>query len=127
MELDRLAEMIPRGAGQHFETFRQRLAALLAVIREHRPDQQIARARERLGFVRDRIRSRVDHGMSDRVHLLRETAAKLRLLGPQATLDRGYTITTDAAGRLLRSRSSVASGTVLRTRFADGETRSVAE
>ncbi len=127
MEVDRLGELIRRGAGHHFETFRQRLAALLAVIREHRPDQQLTRACERLGFVRDRIRSRVAHGMSDKGNLLRETSSKLRLLGPQATLDRGYTITTDAEGRLLRSRSSVVSGIVLRTRFADGETRSIAE
>lgn len=40
-------------------------------------------------------------------------------------LERGYTITTDDDGRILRSAAALAGGDVLLTRFADGTARSV--
>jgi exodeoxyribonuclease VII large subunit len=40
-------------------------------------------------------------------------------------LERGYTITTDEDGHILRSAATLESGNVLRTRFADGTARSV--
>jgi len=42
-------------------------------------------------------------------------------------LERGYTLTLDAAGRLLRSAGSLTPGQVLVTRFADGTAQSVVE
>ena len=51
----------------------------------------------------------------------------LRVLGPQATLERGYSITTDESGRLLRRVEDAAAGQYLMTRLSDGELRSVVE
>lgn len=42
-------------------------------------------------------------------------------------LERGYTITLDAHGRLVRDARSLAPGSSIRTRFADGTARSVVE
>ena len=57
---------------------------------------------------------------------LREQAARLDLLNPYAVLTRGYSITTDADGHVVRSADAVKPGDRLTTRLAEGEVASVA-
>lgn len=45
----------------------------------------------------------------------------LRALSPQGTLDRGYAIVRDGAGRVVRSTQQAPSGTTLRITVADGD------
>ncbi|MGA3266635.1 MAG: exodeoxyribonuclease VII large subunit [Verrucomicrobiota bacterium] len=55
-------------------------------------------------------------------------AARLRLLGPQQVLARGYSITMDAAtGKVLRDAAEVKAGRKLKTRLQSGEILSRAE
>jgi exodeoxyribonuclease VII large subunit len=55
-------------------------------------------------------------------------AARLRLLGPEQVLARGYSITSDAArGKVLRAADEVKPGQRLRTRLKTGEILSQAE
>ena len=49
----------------------------------------------------------------------------LRVLGPQATLERGYTITQLASGVVLRSAAGIVAGERIVTRFHDGEVQSI--
>ena len=46
------------------------------------------------------------------------------MLGPEATLGRGFSITMDEKGKVLRSVQKLKRGTHLRTRLADGELES---
>jgi exodeoxyribonuclease VII large subunit len=48
----------------------------------------------------------------------------LAVLGPDATLRRGYSVTMDATGNLVRSVTQVKRGAHLRTRLANGELES---
>jgi exodeoxyribonuclease VII large subunit len=58
---------------------------------------------------------------------LAELETRLRLLAPQAILDRGYSLTLDAeTGRVVRNAAEIRSGTRLRTRLQHGEVTSVA-
>ena len=57
---------------------------------------------------------------------LRELEARLCLLNPYAVLGRGYSITTDAEGRVVRAAAEVASGARLVTRLGEGTVESVA-
>jgi exodeoxyribonuclease VII large subunit len=52
-------------------------------------------------------------------------SALLGALNPNAALARGYTITTDAAGHILRSATIAAKAPELLTRFPDGAIRSL--
>jgi exodeoxyribonuclease VII large subunit len=49
------------------------------------------------------------------------------LLGPRQTLERGYSITLDADGRVVRSVEAVKVGDPIRTKLASGELNSVVE
>jgi exodeoxyribonuclease VII large subunit len=44
----------------------------------------------------------------------------LRVLGPEATLRRGYSITTDATGNVIQTITAVRRGSRIKTRVADG-------
>ena len=48
-------------------------------------------------------------------------AGKLSVLSPFSVLERGYSLTTDAAGRVLRDADGVPDGTLIRTRLQKGE------
>jgi len=50
---------------------------------------------------------------------------KLGLLSPYSVLDRGYSLTVDAKGNVVRSTSQVERGDLLRTRLADGTVESL--
>jgi len=54
-------------------------------------------------------------------HSLDERAARVAVLDPAALLRRGWSITRDAGGRVVRSVSDVSPGTVITTQLADGE------
>lgn len=52
---------------------------------------------------------------------------QLHAYDPQRALERGWSITTDGAGRLLRSVAGIRPGATLRTRVSDGTVTSTAE
>ena len=54
-------------------------------------------------------------------HRFEHMEAILRVLGPDATLRRGYSITTDNRGRIVRTIASVSPQMKVHTRVADGE------
>jgi exodeoxyribonuclease VII large subunit len=55
---------------------------------------------------------------------LARNAAVLRALNPSAALARGYTITMDDNGQILRSATDAMNSKELTTRFHDGEVKS---
>jgi exodeoxyribonuclease VII large subunit len=55
---------------------------------------------------------------------VRQLSASLLSLDPAAVLQRGYSITTDAGGAVLRDASGVRAGDRLKTRLARGEIES---
>jgi exodeoxyribonuclease VII large subunit len=92
----------------------QRALARELVKRLRDAQQQIDLARESLHrFIRQKIEN-------CRQHLSRMEGI-LRVLGPDATLGRGYSITTDERGNLIRTVASARPKMKIRTRVADGE------
>ena len=66
--------------------------------------------------------------LKDLKSVLDQAEARLRLLGPEQVLSRGYSITTDAAsGKIVRDAKQVKPGQRLKTRLKTGEVTSVAE
>ena len=58
---------------------------------------------------------------------LNKAESLLRVLGPQATLERGYSITTDEQGNVIRHSGMAAAGQRIVTRVSDGELSSVVD
>ncbi len=94
---------------------RNRLAAI-------RPRQAIELRRQRLKESEKRLRDCAHAEMQRAGIQLSSTESRLELLSPLNTLNRGYSITTDAAtGKIVRRASDVQPGTRLRSRLASGE------
>ena len=110
---------------------RERLVAcnnLVARLRQVRPKQLLKQRREVLKVARHRLRELAHARFKDLKNGLAATEARLRLLGPEQVLSRGYSITMVAAtGGVLREAAKVKAGQKLKTRLAKGEVLSRVE
>ncbi len=126
-QIDDTAEQLARLIADRVAEQRRRLEAARSSLREHRPDQLLRIRRQELGGLRERLL----RGGSQRLDALRgrlEHAGNLlRVLGPQSTLARGYSITRTESGQIVRSKAQAVPGAALRTQVADGEIRSRVE
>jgi exodeoxyribonuclease VII large subunit len=103
-----------------FEQYYARLRQAFLILSSFRPEQRIQTCRKDLVSVDDRMRKAVGARLDQQRNRVMELTKAVRLLGPQQTLERGYSITQDLNGNVLRSRSEVELGSKIRTRLADG-------
>jgi exodeoxyribonuclease VII large subunit len=110
-----------RQRGKAWKNLADRLARV-------RPGLFLKQRREVLELARERLDELARHRMREWQNRLETLEARLRLLGPEQVLARGYSITMDAkTGKVLRSAKSVKPGQQLKTRLKEGEVRSTAE
>ena len=87
------------------------------------PERAAARAGEgrvRLAIVRAALDANFGARLDERRARLEVAVASLDALSPLGVLGRGYAITEDARGRVLRSATSVRVGERVRVRLAEG-------
>ena len=126
-ELDTVAETLDRAATDRLSDATQRISGLHASLREHRPDQLLAMRRHQLDGASERLRRGFSQRFEGFQRGLDHTANVLRVLGPQATLGRGYSITRTEEGELIRSASQAPPKSVIVTQLAEGIVRSRVE
>ncbi len=122
--LDFAGDSLTRAARDRMSTARQQIADLLSALRQHRPDQLIALRRHEITQHEFQLRFILKQRLGEQQQQLQRLTDLLRLLSPQATLERGYTITTGANGELLKSVKEIEAGGKLMTRFMDGTVES---
>jgi exodeoxyribonuclease VII large subunit len=87
-----------------------------------RPAQLLNQRRESLAMNRRRLRELMQVGLRNGQNRFEALDARLRLLGPEQVLSRGYSITMDAVtGKVLRDAAEVKAGQRLKTRLKQGE------
>ncbi len=138
---------IDRHANRALQDANTSLTALAHGVRRatvsgvERSDERLAHRRQRLGAAADRALERAtDRLDSARTSLgrvparlepelrhLDAVASRVRLLDPEHTMARGWSITRDADGNIVRSADSLAAGATLITTFARGSARSRVE
>jgi exodeoxyribonuclease VII large subunit len=109
------------------QQLRQKLTAYKAAIarfgRLH-PETILARWRERLIRMAEQLCTLNAAQLAAKQHRLSSASTRLKLLSPENTLRRGYSITMDGAGRVVRDSKNLMPGDPLRTRLEKGEIRS---
>ena len=101
---------------------------LAARLRQVRPKQLLKQRRELLKVNRHRLRELARVQFKNCKSSLEAAESRLRLLGPEQVLSRGYSITMDrASGKVLRDAARVKVGQKLKTRLKTGEILSRAE
>lgn len=144
-EVRELAERLKRAPLYAYETFAQRVdhvgSRLVSALRDRlaRAEVRLSQTSQRLApalkdavALAERRLSRCDPALLPAANglIAREerrlvaAQAKLGLLDPNSPLKRGYSLTFDAQGRIVRSAGEVNAGDELVTRLGEGEVRS---
>jgi exodeoxyribonuclease VII large subunit len=122
--LDMLRETMERALGEGVSDAKGRVRDMLATLRQHRPDQIIMLRRGEMLAFADGLHA----AFSRRMEVARERVGRcgslLRILGPQATLERGYSITMTKGGEVVRSVGQVGPGMAIVTKLSDGSVSS---
>ena len=93
-----------------------------------RPLLNLRRRRELVNQIHQRLHDKAQERAREMKTRLRSTADKLKLLGPEQVLARGYSITFEvSSGAILRNSSDAKPGDLLRTRLNKGEINSRVE
>lgn len=97
-------------------------------LRQVRPKQLLKQRREALKTTQKQLHELVRVQFKNYKSSLAAVESRLRLLGPEQVLARGYSITLDAAtGKVLRDVAQVKAGQRLKTRLQQGEVSSRVE
>lgn len=126
--LDDLQAGLLRSAKQSVRGQRVAWQNLTTRLLRVRPVQLLKQRRELLRVAVRQLREDSRHRLANFRNRFATLEARLRLLGPEQVLARGYSITMDAAtGEILRDAKRVKADQRLRTRLKSGELRSTVE
>ena len=126
-QLDLATDGLSRVVRARLDDLRAWLAERAASLREHRPDQVLRLRRQEIAARAEQLAQRFGVAFDRQKLRLARATEHLRLLSPDATLKRGYSITTHSDGSVLVSASAAQAGERLLTRLADGEVASRVE
>jgi exodeoxyribonuclease VII large subunit len=105
----------------HYCSNRQALlASCMRALQGRSPVRELTQRKARLQQLERALLSQPTRLLENGRQRFRQLDGMLRLLGPDATLARGYSMTTTSTGELIRSREAVSAGTTVRTRVLDG-------
>ena len=119
-KLDWRRENLQRNAVGFLGNSRGRLAENAAALRRHDPSREIILRWSRFAELARRLITCPPQLANTMRKRFERTEKILAVLGPDATLRRGYSMTTDVNGDLVRSVTQVKPGDKIRTRLADG-------
>jgi exodeoxyribonuclease VII large subunit len=119
--VDLAQDAVSRTISAAIAKMRQRVVSHGQRLQLHDPTHELAARRERVAQLTRRLSALPVAQVQAARQRFAHADAVLRLLGPEATLRRGYGITFDQSGKVVRNVAELASGSVIRTRLQDGE------
>ena len=125
--LDLAAESITREIRAQLQTLHHLLNQRAAIIRPNAVAAAIEAGRQEILLLQQGLAHQIRQRVHEERARLQRMEGMLRVLGPQATLERGFSVTMDEAGHALTSTREVRRGMRLRTKLSDGEVPSTAD
>jgi exodeoxyribonuclease VII large subunit len=120
-QLDLLKVSLRRTVEHRRTTEQTRLTNARLALKARNPARELLARKQKLQEIRRRLGESVKQRLTNARERWERTAGILRILGPEATLDRGYSITRDENGNLIGSINVVRPKMKIRTRVSDGE------
>lgn len=124
-QLDELANRMERAMRQLIGGHQQHINQASYKLALHSPAQTLKQQRSRLEQTQHRLQDAMDRRLLNASHKLAMAAEKLETVSPLATLGRGYSITRNEQGKVIRRAEQVKAGDTLLTTVADGEIHSI--
>ena len=125
--LDRIRQELKDASDGELDGMRARLRELVTLHAAHHPLRVIERKKERLDHSKTLLDRAARSGLQSSGERLQALASMIRTLGPESTFARGFSITMDAEGKIIRDASEVKKGERLSTKLANGELNSRVE
>jgi exodeoxyribonuclease VII large subunit len=119
--LDHVRETLQRCLMHKIDSYRRGLVHIAAALQPRKLSGELMMRRNRFADLQRRLIACPGHLLENASHRFRHIEGILRVLGPDATLRRGYSITTNERGKVIRTIASVRSKMKIRTRVSDGE------
>jgi exodeoxyribonuclease VII large subunit len=119
--LDHAGETLRRCLSHKIDSYKRGLLHIAAALQARSPARELMMRRNRLSDFHRRLVACPDRLLQNAKHRFRRIEGMLRVLGPDATLRRGYSITRDTKGNLIRTVRDVRPGMKIHTRITDGE------
>jgi exodeoxyribonuclease VII large subunit len=110
-----------------FQQRRSRIEKMVTFLSAFRPERWLQSKRGEVAGLEMRLRRIAASKLDSHKSRLTEIANFLRLLGPRQTLERGYSITLDGDGNVVRSVQALRVGDPIRTKLAEGELTSLVQ
>jgi exodeoxyribonuclease VII large subunit len=120
-QLDLTTESLRRRLKQFVADAQASFSARAQSLKSHDPKRELILRRANLVALQRRITAQPPRLLQDAQQRFHRVEGILRVLGPEATLRRGYSITMDAAGNVIHTVAAARPKTKIRTRVSDGE------
>ena len=119
--LDHARETLLRCLGHKIDSYKRGLVHALRVLQARSPVRELMTRRSRFADLERRLVACPARLIESARHRFRSIEGILRVLGPDATLRRGYSITMNDRGQIICTTAEVRSKMKIRTRVSDGE------
>jgi exodeoxyribonuclease VII large subunit len=119
--LDHSREMLKRCLAHKVDSYKRGLLHICRALEARSPARELMVRRNRFADLHRRFVVCPPRLVENARHRFQGVEGVLRVLGPDATLRRGYTITTDDRGKIIRTVTAVRTKMKIRTRLSDGE------
>ena len=126
-QLDSALDDLTNLAHDTVETRTDRLQRLQEKLARLTPSAQLAATDEKLAHLHQRMMELTSHRLEKLGDSLRHRQSLLHAISPDVVLARGYSLTTDANGQIIRDADSVSAGDELITKLAKGSVKSKVE
>ncbi|MBE7491105.1 MAG: exodeoxyribonuclease VII large subunit [Planctomycetes bacterium] len=115
---------LSRGLRHTVELWAERLETLKSRMAAMGPLNQVRREQQRLDYLWENTQRAMQRRLDTARELVTAQGQRLNALSPLAVLQRGYSITRNARGEVIKEAEQVKSGDELVTRLARGEVKS---
>lgn len=121
MRVDAAGERMRQSVRMAWREAVSKLAEAKAGHRAQHPLRVLERQAELVEGLREKLARRGAEAVREKGDRLEHLRGMLRALGPESAFQRGFSITMDEKGAIVRSVAELKPGDVLKTKFSDGE------
>src|SRR6266550_7655633 len=119
--LDHGREILQRCLAHKIDAYKRGLIHITRALQARSPARELMMRRNRFVDLHRRLIASPERLLENARHRFRRIGGILRVLGPEATLRRGYSITMNERGKIIRTIAVVRPKMKIRTRVNDGE------
>src|SRR4029077_6445662 len=119
--LDHARETLQRCLAHKIDSYKRNLAHITRALQARSPARELTMRRNRFADLHRRLVACPARLLENVRHCFERIEGILRVLGPDATLRRGYSLTMTERGKIIRTIATVRPKMKIRTRVSDGE------